>query len=131
MVVTTQRTISITNTGIVTSYKYNTTSTGTEVSLVVPFFDSDPKYTITNIAVSSGGIVNGSVPLWDRTGATLSSVAIIISPNSDITMSGVGLLPITTLIRTIKITAGYAGFEQSVIIDRVTGTVETRKSSQD
>ncbi len=108
MVVTTQRIVSITSTGIITSYKYNTTSTGTEVSLVVPFFDSDPKYAITDIAISSGGIVNGTVPIWDRTGATLSSVAIIINPNSDITMTGAGTPTITTTIRTIKVTAGYA-----------------------
>ena len=129
MVVTTQRAITITNTGIITSYTYNTTSTGTEVSLVVPFFDNDLKYAITEIAVSSGGISAGVVPSWDQTGAT--SVTITISPNSDIAISVSPVPSPAVTIRTLKVTAGYAGFEQSVIIDRVTGTVETRKSSQD
>lgn len=131
MVVTTQRTITVTNTWLITTYKYNTTNTGTERTLVSPYYDNDIQYKITDIAVSSWGILNGNVPLWDRTGATLSSVGIIISPNSDITMTGAGTPLITTPIRTIKITAGYGGFEQSIVIDRVSGTVETRKSSED
>ncbi len=47
----------MTSTGIVTSYLYNSTSTGTETRLVTPFFDNDPLYKITNIAVSSGALV--------------------------------------------------------------------------
>jgi hypothetical protein len=31
----------------------------------------------------------------------------------------------------LKITAGYGNFEQSVIIDRVSGTVEIRKAIED
>ncbi|MBC7503392.1 prepilin-type N-terminal cleavage/methylation domain-containing protein [Candidatus Gracilibacteria bacterium] len=132
MVVTNERTITVTNTGLITTYKYNTTSAGTEKTLVSPYYDQDAQYKITDIAISSGGILNGNVPIWDRTGSTLSSVGIIINPNSQITMTGIGtpVIP-SNSIRTIKITAGYAGFEQSIVIDRVSGTVETRKSSED
>ena len=131
MVVTTQRAITITSTWLITTYKYNTTNTGTERSLVSPYYDNDIQYKITDMAISSWGILNGNVPLWDRTGSTLTSIGIIISPNSDISMTGAGAPAITTPIRTIKVTAGYGGFEQSIVIDRVSGTVETRKSSED
>ena len=112
-------------TGILTNYTYNNTSTGTETRLVTPFFDSDPLYKITNIAVSSGAITPGALS-WDISGAT--SASIVFNPNSDITISS---NPSSSPIRTLKITVGYGSFEQSVIIDRVTGSVEIRKAIED
>lgn len=127
LVVTTQRNIDITATGVVTSYTYNSTSTGTETRLVTPFFDSDPLYKITDIAVSSGALVAWALN-WDLTGSTITGATIAISQNSDITISS---LPASSSIRLLKITLGYGGFEQSVIIDRVSGIVEIRKAIED
>jgi hypothetical protein len=126
LVVTTQRSIDITSTGVVTNYIYNTTSTGTETRLVTPFFDSDPLYKITNIAVSSGVIVPGALN-WDVSGAT--NAAITISSNSDVSLSSIPASPYP--IRLLKVTLGYGDFEQSVIIDRVSGIVEIRKAIED
>lgn len=126
LVVTTQRTLDITSTGILTNYTYNTTSTGTESRLVSPFFDNDPLYKITNIAASSGAIVAWALN-WDSSG-TITRASVTIAPNSDITIS---TIPASPSIRMLKITAGYGNFEQSVIIDRVSGTVEIRKAIED
>lgn len=54
MVVAKQREILISNTGMITTFLYATSGTGTEFSLPRPFFDKDSAYQITNIAVSSG-----------------------------------------------------------------------------
>lgn len=132
LVVTTQRRIDITTTGLISTYQYNNgTNNGVESQLVSPFFENDPQYKITDIAVSSGGITPGALS-WDQTGSTIASAAITISPNSDIAITGTSTTnsPITP-IRTLKITAGYNGFEQSVIIDRVSGAVEIRKAIED
>ena len=110
-----------------TSYKYNGTSTGTETRLVTPFFDSDSLYKITNIAVSSGALVPWALN-WDRTFPTLTGATITINPNSDISISST---PTFTPIRMLKVTLGYGNFEQSVIIDRVSGIVEIRKAIED
>jgi prepilin-type N-terminal cleavage/methylation domain-containing protein len=126
LVVTTRRTIDITSTGVVTNYTYNTTSTGTEMRLVTPFFDRDPLYKITNIAVSSGAITPGALS-WDISGATMAS--IVLNPNSDISISSVPAS--ASPIRLLKITLGYGDFEQSVIIDRVSGIVDIRKAIED
>lgn len=56
-VITTERKITITATGITTSYVYPT-GTGNETELPHPFFDSDPLYIITDIAASTGGMNN-------------------------------------------------------------------------
>jgi hypothetical protein len=101
---------------------------------VSPFFDNDKLYKITNISVSSGAITPGAMN-WDYSGVL--SATIVISPNSDIILTGTSStnVPITyavpTKIRTLKITAGYNGFEQSIIIDRVSGAVEIRKAIED
>ncbi len=132
LVVTTKRVIDISSNGVFTNYTYGTTSTGSETKLVFPFLDADPLYKINDISVSSGGLIAGGVPLWDHTGAM--SAAITISPNSDIVITGTSSTNTSissSTIRTLKVTAGYNGFEESVVIDRVTGTVETRTSSQD
>ncbi len=126
LVVTTQRSIDITSTGVVTNYIYNTTSTGTETRLVTPFFDRDPLYKITNIAVSSGVMVPGALN-WDISGATNASITI--SSNSDVSLSSIPASPYP--IRLLKVTLGYGDFEQSVIIDRVSGIVEIRKAIED
>ena len=128
LVVTTQRNITITNTGIVTSYTYNSTSTGTETRLVTPFFDSDPLYKITNIAISSGALVPWALN-WDLTGSILTGATITIKPNSDIDIVSTPTSP--SPIRLLKVTLGYGNFEQSVIIDRVSGIVEIRKAIED
>lgn len=127
LVVTTQRDVTITSTGVVTTYIYNGSSTGTETRLVTPFFDNDPLYKITNIAVSSGALVPWAL-IWDRTFPTLTGATITIKPNSDIAISST---PAFTPIRMLKITLGYGNFEQSVIIDRVSGIVEIRKAIED
>ncbi len=130
MVVTNERTITVSSTGITSSYLYGMSGTGTEESFPSPFYDNDAQYIISDIAVSSGGMLNGLVPSWDHTGATIAS--IIVKPNSDITITAIkGGTPIVSTIRTLKLTASYAGFEQSVVIDRVTGTIEIKKSSED
>ncbi|MBC7498653.1 prepilin-type N-terminal cleavage/methylation domain-containing protein [Candidatus Gracilibacteria bacterium] len=126
LVVTTQRSIDITSTGVVTNYIYNTTSTGTETRLVTPFFDRDPLYKITNIAASSGVMVPGALN-WDISGATNASITI--SSNSDVSLSSIPASPYP--IRLLKVTLGYGDFEQSVIIDRVSGIVEIRKAIED
>ncbi len=126
LVVTTQRSVNITGTGVVTNYIYNTTSTGTETRLVTPFFDRDPLYKITNIAVSSGVIVPGALN-WDLSGAT--GATITINSNSDVTLTSLPVSPYP--IRLLKVTLGYGDFEQSVIIDRVSGIVEIRKAIED
>ena len=126
LVVTTQRNVTVTNTGIVTSYIYNGTSTGTETRLVTPFFDSDPLYKITNIAVSSGSITSW-VLNWDLSGATTAS--ILLGSNSDIAIVSTPVSPHP--VRLLKVTLGYGNFEQSVIIDRVSGIVEIRKAIED
>jgi hypothetical protein len=93
---------------------------------VTPFFDRDPLYKITNIAVSSGAITPGALS-WDISGATMAS--IVLNPNSDISISSVPAS--ASPIRLLKITLGYGDFEQSVIIDRVSGIVDIRKAIED
>lgn len=131
MVVTEQRIISIsTNTGITSSFS-GTNGTGTEVSFLIPFYDNDTHYIISDISVSSGGMLNGSVPLWDNTGAT--TALITVNPNADISITAAKLWSpiLTPPIRTLKVTAWYDWFEQSVLIDRVTGTIEIKRSNED
>jgi prepilin-type N-terminal cleavage/methylation domain-containing protein len=134
MVVTKQREVSVSNTGITVVYQYWVSGTGIESSVVSPFFDNDSKYQITDISISSGGIQSDNTYLWDYTGAT--SATITFNPNSEIVIAAIKwgvpiwfTLPVVT--RTIKVTSGYGAFEQSVIIDRITGTVETRRSNED
>lgn len=132
MVVAKQREIFVSNTGIIVGYQL-TSGTGIESSLPSPFFDNDSRYQITDISISSGGIQANGTYLWDYTGAT--SATITINPNSDIVIAATWAtivaytLPVTT--RTLKITSGYGTFEQSVIVDRITGTVETKRSNED
>jgi hypothetical protein len=95
---------------------------------VTPFFDNDKQYKITNIAISSGAIIPGALN-WDLSYPTLTGATITIKPNSDITISSTPSSPYP--IRTLKVTVGYGSFEQSVIIDRVTGSVEIRKAIED
>ncbi len=129
LVVALQRDIVVTPTSIVTNYKYAGNNSGVESSLAVPFFDSDSRYQITDISVSSGWLTNGVVPSWDHTGATDATVSI--TPDSTMQISAnSGWIP-SSAIRTLKITAWYAGMEQSVIIDRANGTIEIKKSGED
>ena len=129
LITVTERTVMISNTWITTKYFHDITSSGTESTKLFPFFDKDKSYRISNIAISSWGIINGVVPLWDNSGMTL--VSIIMNASSDtITMTTIPA-PSIANIRTLKITAEYLWFEQSVVIDRVTGAIEMRKSTQD
>ncbi len=58
MVVTTERTITVSSTGIISSYLYGTNGSGTEVFFRSPFYDKDSQYVISDISVSSGGMLN-------------------------------------------------------------------------
>ncbi|NRH20495.1 prepilin-type N-terminal cleavage/methylation domain-containing protein [Candidatus Gracilibacteria bacterium] len=123
-IVATSRKISISNTGITSIYEHPT-GTGMEAELLPPFFESDPLYIISDIAISSGGMTNvGTIPAWDQTGAT----------SADIILSGTGIRLFVSgainPIRTLMITTGYAGFKRSVLVDRVTGTVEIKVSGE-
>jgi hypothetical protein len=62
----------------------------------------------------------------------MTSASIIMNPSLDNNISIV-TVPVASIpnIRTLKITAEYLWFEQSVVIDRVTGAIETRRSNQD
>jgi prepilin-type N-terminal cleavage/methylation domain-containing protein len=124
MVVATDRTIYLTSTGMISTYR-NLTATGTETTFVEKYFDNDPLYRISDIAVSSGGIINGVAPLWDNTGSTISSIAITIANNADLSITGTGRTnnPLSN-IRTLRITASYLGFTKSILIDRITGAME-------
>lgn len=131
LVVANQRTIAISNQWLRVIYQDVNSNTGTEASLLRPFFEGDNVYQIINIAVSSGWVNTGVVPVWDQTGVT--SANVIMNPNSDITIDAIKWwTPIpASSIRTIKITSGYMWMEQSVVIDRVTGTIEVKKSTED
>lgn len=68
MVVTKMREINISSsTGITVVYQYGVSGTGTEISFPVPFFEKDSNYRITNIAISSGGMLPNGTYLWDYT----------------------------------------------------------------
>jgi hypothetical protein len=109
---------------MISTYR-NGTATGTETTLVERYFDNDPLYKISDISVSSGGIIDGVVPLWDNTGSAISSIAITIANNADLSITGTGRTnnPLSN-IRTLRITASYLTFEKSILIDRITGTIE-------
>ena len=134
LVVTNQRNLIVSSTGILITYWYGT-NTGVELTMPAPFINNDTNFVISDISVSSGGISGGVVPEWDYTGAT--NATITLNPSSDIVISANSNLgtPIVytapASIRTLKITAGYKWFEESVVIDRVNGTVEIKKSTED
>lgn len=130
LVVTSRREVVATKTGVLTKYWYNITGTGIESSLVSPYYDNDPVYTITDLAISSGGIIPGAMT-WDKTGSTVSSISVIFLTNNQIEMTGTVVPAYSGPIRTIKITAWYGEFEQSILVDRITGTIEQRKSGED
>ncbi len=85
MVVATERTIYLTSTGMISTYR-NATATGTETTFVERYFDNDPLYRISDIAVSSGGIIGGVAPAWDSSGTTLA-VAITVGSNADLSIT--------------------------------------------
>lgn len=123
-VVTTLRKVSVSSTGITTTYEHPTGS-GLEAQILPPFFESDPLYVIADIAVSSGGMSNtGYIPTWDQTGSTYGEITLF-STGMQLFASGA-----TNPVRTMMITTWYAGFKRSVIVDRVTGTVEMKVSGE-
>ena len=123
-VVTTLRKVSISSTGITTTYEHPTGS-GLEAQILPPFFESDPRYVIADIAVSSVGMTNpGYIPTWDQTGSTYGEITLF-STGMQLFASGA-----TNPVRTMMITTWYAGFKRSVIVDRVTGTVEMKVSGE-
>ena len=87
MEVTKMREINISSsTGITVVYQYGVSGTGTEISFPKPFYDKNPNFKITNIAISSGGMLPNGTYLWDySTGVT--SAKITFNPNSDIVIS--------------------------------------------
>jgi hypothetical protein len=98
---------------------------------VSPFFDGDVDYKISNIAVSSGAVLDGVSPTWDQN--NIQSIRLQIFPNMNIvtTATGSAGTPIVTPIRTIKVTTSYATFEKSVILDPVIGIIDMQSPGQD
>ena len=125
LIATKQRDISISNTGITIAYMDSLGSTWSDVILPAPFFDNDSKYQITDISVSSGWVSSSGSYTWDYTGATNANITVGTSSSLAIVTEPMSPVP----IRTLKITTWYAGFTRSVILDRASGTVEIRTSS--
>mgnify|MGYP002362916794 FL=1 len=123
-----QRDISISNAGISITYTDSHDATGSDNILPAPFFDNDSNYKIVDISVSSGWLSSSGMYTWDHTGST--SANIIVGTSSSLAIAADWVDP-TFPIRTIKITAGYTNFTRSVILDRASGTVEIRTSSDD
>ena len=127
---TDRRTIRITGWGISTDYAINGTSTGTETNVVYPFFDNDPQYKITDISVSSGILSNGQKINWDHTGVTLADITI--EPNGSMTILALKWgMPISETINTVRVTAGYGNFTQSVMLDRLVWRSEVVQAQGD
>jgi hypothetical protein len=118
LVVTNTRSVNISSTGVLVTFQ-NGSQSGTEISFLSPFFDNDADYKISNIAVSSGAVLDGVTPIWDQN--NLQSIRLQIFPNMNIVTTATGSTgtPISTPIRTIKVTSAYATFEKSVILDPV------------
>lgn len=123
-----QRDISISNAGISITYTDSHDATGSDNILPAPFFDNDSNYKIVDISVSSGWLSSSGMYTWYHTGST--SANIIVGTSSSLAIAADWVDP-TFPIRTIKITAGYTNFTRSVILDRASGTVEIRTSSDD
>jgi hypothetical protein len=58
--------------------------------------------------------MNGQMPIWDQTGVTAADITILQNGDLQIVAASV-----STPINSLRITAGYAGFERSVMIDRI------------
>ncbi|MBX9809796.1 prepilin-type N-terminal cleavage/methylation domain-containing protein [Candidatus Gracilibacteria bacterium] len=129
LIPTDQRIISIKGGEITTTFAYNNTATGVENSLKYPFYDNDGQYQIADISVSSGIVINNYSMTWDHTGIT--DALITVESNGDLDIRAIkGGSPIMIPINTIRITAGYQGFEGSVILDRLTGRSEVLKGRE-
>lgn len=74
LIIADERTITLSATGITTSYAYGSSYTGVESRLSAPFFDNDPKYAISDISVSSGSIIPGVSVTLDMTGITMATI---------------------------------------------------------
>ncbi len=122
-----KRIVSITASGISASYQYNGTNTGSESSTQWPFFDNDANYQITDISVSSGRLTDIASMQWDYTG--VENTDIVMLPNWDISITAIkwGTIIPANEINSLRITAGYAGMERSVILDRFIGNTEVIK----
>ncbi len=123
-IIATQRDILITSTGITTIYHTGSNGTGLETELPQSFFDSDNLYIVSDISVSSWWMNNGIIPTWDLTGATMATISMFS------TGMQIATVPVAVSPRTLMITAWYAGFKRSVLVDRVTGTIETKVSGE-
>ncbi len=122
LIATDRRVISISTSGISTTYS-SITNTGTESTLIWPFFDNDSRYKISDISVSSSTMLSGQPITWNYTGVT--SVQIIVSPTADMTITAIKWWSgITTPISTVRITASYDGFEKSIMLNTTMGKVE-------
>ncbi len=130
LVVASQRDITISSTGLVVWYQYGNSNSGIELSFLNPFFDSDSRYQIIDISVSSGWTFPDNMYSWDLTWAT--SANINLNLNSETIITAIKWwVSVPWLIRSVKITSWFWSSEKSVIMDRIKGTVEIRNSSED
>ena len=123
LIIADERTITLSATGITTSYAYGSSYTGVESRLSAPFFDNDPKYAISDISVSSGSIIPGVSVTLDMTGITMATIVYRFNWDIIIAASKAGVA-VSTPIRTLRIQTGYGNFSRYVTVDRVTGITE-------
>ena len=119
LIVTTERVVTISATGVTTWYTYGTSSTDIEARLSVPFFDNDPQYTISDIAISSG-----SLDIPDTTGVTVAYITYRANWDVIIAASKGGVTIPLSSIRSLRIQTGYGNFSRYVTVDRVSGITE-------
>ena len=114
-----KREVLVSSGNIQTIYYTGTTNTGSEKQIQFPFFDSDKKYTVTNI---SGNCISGT----PSTFTGLTQAVVTYEQNKDITISRT--LPISPIcvgssVRNISFQVQYNQYTASVTLDRVTGIV--------
>ncbi len=123
LIIADERTVTISATGITTSYAYGSAYSGVESRLSTPFFDNDAKYSISDISISSGSITSGVSANLDMTGITMTQ--IVYRANWDIIIAAQkGWVIVSTPIRMVRIQTGYGNFSRYVTLDRVTGITE-------
>ena len=114
-----ERVVMISATGVTTSYAYNSSYTGTETRFPAPFFDSDPRYVISDIAISSG-----SLDTPDMTGVTIATITYRASWDIIIAASKGWVMIPSSSIRSLRIQTGYGNFSRYVTVDWVSGITE-------
>ncbi len=119
LIIADERVVTVSSTGVSTNYAYGTAYTGTETRLVAPFFDSDPKYQISDIAISSG-----SLDTPDMTGVTMAMITYRANGDIIIAASKNWVSVLSSSIRSLRIQTGYGNFSRYVTVDRVSGITE-------